>query len=111
MKRFKYAFEGCIQLFKKDHNFLLHIVLMIIAIIFGIICGISPIEWMILTLVIGLVLAFEVINTALEYVVDLVTLEYHDYAKYAKDIAAFSVVIMAIVAVIIGIIIFIPKLI
>lgn len=78
------------------------------------ICGalfqISAIEWLMIIIAIGLVLAFEAINTAVEYVVDLVTSEYETLAKYAKDIAAFSVMLASIVALVIGFVIFLPYL-
>ncbi|ATH63694.1 diacylglycerol kinase [Staphylococcus pasteuri] len=92
----------------KDQKFSLHIYASIIAIVFGFIFHINRLEWLFILLAISLVLAFEAINTAVEYVVDLVTSEYHDYAKYAKDIAAFSVMIVSILALLIGLIVFIP---
>ena len=68
-------------------------------------------EWAILALTIGLVISCELINTAIEAVVDLVTEDYHPLAKVAKDTSAAAVFIFAIVAVIVGIIIFLPKII
>ena len=72
---------------------------------------ISAYEWALLALTIGLVISGELINTALEAIVDLVTEEYHPLAKVAKDTAAASVFVLAIVAVIVGLIIFIPHVI
>ena len=66
-------------------------------------------EWAILLLTMGLVISCELINTAIEATVDLVTEEYHPLAKVAKDTAAAAVFVFAIVAVIVGIIIFGPK--
>ena len=63
---------------------------MIVAIVFGLVLNINRIEWIFILIAIALVLTVEALNTAIEYVVDLVTVEYHDLAKYAKDIAAFS---------------------
>ncbi|KKI57501.1 diacylglycerol kinase (ATP) [Staphylococcus pasteuri] len=108
MKRFSYALNGLKILLIKDQKFSLHIYASIIAIVFGFIFHINRLEWLFILLAISLVLAFEAINTAVEYVVDLVTSEYHDYAKYAKDIAAFSVMIVSILALLIGLIVFIP---
>ncbi len=108
MKRFNYALNGLKTLLIKDQKFSLHIYASIIAIVFGFIFHINRLEWLFILLAISLVLAFEAINTAVEYVVDLVTSEYHDYAKYAKDIAAFSVMIVSILALLIGLIVFIP---
>ncbi|AMY04667.1 diacylglycerol kinase [Staphylococcus condimenti] len=108
MKRFKYPIQGLITIIKKDLNFLLHLITAVIVILAGIFFGISKIEWIVIILVIALVLAFEAINTAVEYVVDLVTDEYKPLAKRAKDTAALSVLIISIAAGTIGLIIFIP---
>jgi len=108
MNRFKYALQGMLTLLKKDHKFLLHLIIAIIVIICGFIVNITITEWFFIIFAIGLVLAFEAINTAVELVVDLVTSDYHILAKNAKDIAAFSVCLVSIVAFIIGIIIFCP---
>ena len=105
MKRFKYAYEGFCAILKKDQNFLLHILAAIIIIILGFVLNI---DWILIIVAIGLVLSFEAINTSIEFVVDLITTDYHEYAKYAKDIAAFSVVIVSIVSICIGLIVFLP---
>lgn len=67
--------------------------------------NIDRIDWILIIVAIGLVLSFEAINTSIEFVVDLITTDYHEYAKYAKDIAAFSVVIVSIVSICIGLIV------
>ncbi|MGJ5711833.1 diacylglycerol kinase family protein [Staphylococcus auricularis] len=110
MKRFKYAFEGLYALFKKDHKFLIHVLIALIVVICGFIFQLSAIEWILIIIAIGLVGAFEAMNTALEYVVDLVTSDYHALAKRAKDVAAASVLIAALIAFVIGLIIFIPHI-
>ncbi|ANZ33257.1 diacylglycerol kinase family protein [Staphylococcus carnosus] len=108
MKRFKYPIHGFITIIKKDKNYLLHLLTAIVVILAGILFGISKIEWLVIILLIALVLSFEAINTAVEYVVDLVTDEYKPLAKRAKDTAALSVLVISIAAGIIGLIIFIP---
>ncbi|EHJ06854.1 diacylglycerol kinase family protein [Staphylococcus simiae] len=108
MKRFKYALDGLKVLLQKDHKFLLHIFVMIVAIVFGFIFKIDSHEWIFILIAIALVLTVEALNTSIEYVVDLVTTEYHEFAKFAKDIAAFSVLIVSILALIIGLIVFVP---
>ncbi|MCU5746387.1 diacylglycerol kinase family protein [Staphylococcus sp. SQ8-PEA] len=108
MKRFTYAYQGLVSLLRKDHKFLLHCIIATLVIFFGIYFHINKYEWLIIILCIGLVLAFEAINTAVEFAVDLATEEYHLYAKYAKDIAATSVLIISIMAAIIGFAIFLP---
>ncbi|PHK49736.1 diacylglycerol kinase family protein [Staphylococcus edaphicus] len=108
MNRFKYAFQGMVVLLNKDKKFLLHLIIGLIVIVCGMVFNITKIEWLFILLAIGLVLAFEAINTAVEFVVDLVTTDFHILAKKAKDIAAFSVVISSIIAVLIGLMIFLP---
>ncbi|KYH14385.1 diacylglycerol kinase family protein [Staphylococcus kloosii] len=111
MGRFKHAFAGLLTLLKKDHNFYIHIICALLVIVLSFILRLSAIEWIIIIIAIGIVLISEAINTAIEFVVDLVTDSYATYAKYAKDIAAFAVLIASIVALLLGLIIFIPHII
>lgn len=108
MKRFIYPIEGLVTILKKDRNFVWHVMSAFIVVIAAFFFKINRIEWIAVILSIFMVLAFEAINTAIEYVVDLVTDEYQLYAKHAKDIAALSVLLASIAAAIIGLIIFIP---
>lgn len=73
--------------------------------------GLSRIEWAILALTIGLVVAMEVMNTAVEHVVDLASPDFHDLAGRAKDAAAGAVLLVSIAALIVGAILFVPRLI
>lgn len=84
---------------------------MLMVIIAGVILRINTTEWSIVLILFGLVISLELINTAIENVVDLVTEEYNEKAKNAKDIAAGAVLFSAIIAAIIGFIIFLPKII
>ncbi|ARJ49881.1 diacylglycerol kinase family protein [Staphylococcus lutrae] len=111
MRRFKYAIEGCYTILRKDRHFLYHIVVTCFVIILGWWLSLSMTEWLFIVLSIFLVLISEALNTAIEYVVDMTTEEFHLYAKYAKDIAAFSVLLAALFALITGSTILIPKLI
>ena len=72
--------------------------------------GFSPLEWAALALMVVLVLAAEMVNTMVEALVDLVTTEYHPLAKVAKDVAAGVVLLTSIGAVVVGLLIFGPKL-
>lgn len=110
MRRFKYAYDGFNAILKKDQNFLLHILAGFITIIMGFIFNLNKYEWMFILLAIGLVLSLEAVNTSIEFVVDLVTTDYHVYAKHAKDIAAFSVVIVSVISLCIGLIVFVPHI-
>lgn len=107
---FKYALDGLKYAFKYEQNLTVHFLATILVIAFGIIFKISFIEWLILFLIIGLVIATELINTSIEAVVDLISPQKHPLAKIAKDTAAAAVMVFAIVAIIIGIIIFMPKI-
>ena len=110
LKSFKYAFDGIYTGIKEEQNMKIHIAIMILVIIFGIMLKISKIEWIICIILFGLVISMELINTAIENTVDLITKEKNKQAKIAKDVAAGAVLVSAIVAVIIGLIIFVPKI-
>lgn len=107
---FKYAIEGIIQGVVSERNLKIHSVVALFVIIFGWLFDIHPYEWMFVFLAIGGVYSLELMNTAIERIVDLVSPQYHPLAKQAKDAAAGAVLIFALVSVIIGCIIFIPKL-
>ena len=111
LKSFKHAYEGIIFGIKNERNLEIHILIMILVIMFGIILKISQIEWLICIILLGLVISLELMNTAIETVVDMITLEKNPKAKIAKDVAAGAVLVSAISAAIIGLIIFIPKII
>ena len=76
----------------------------------GVVLGITPTEWCICLTLFGLVIALELVNTAIESVVDLVTTERKPLAKTAKDTAAGAVLVAAIMAAIVGLIIFVPRI-
>ena len=108
---FKYAINGINYVLKTQHNFRIHIVAAITAIILGFILNITKTEWIAIILVISIVLALEIINSAIEMIVDLISPEIQKKAGLIKDMAAGAVLIASIGALIIGIIIFLPKLI
>lgn len=110
-KSFGYAFEGIFAGIKKERNMKIHCTAMVLVVIAGILFKLSAVKWCICLLLFGLILALELVNTALEAVVDLVTEEKKPLAKLAKDTAAGAVLIAAIMAAIIGCIIFIPEII
>ncbi|PIC65493.1 UDP kinase [Sporosarcina sp. P13] len=108
-KSFVYAWAGLVDGLANGRNMKSHALSAIIVIVAGVLTGLSITEWCIVILLIGGMMALELMNTAVEYVVDLVTLDFHPLAKKAKDIAAGSVLIFAIASAIIGCIIFLPK--
>lgn len=105
-----HALDGIEYTTKHERNFRIEIIFAILVAIASVILKISIIEWTILVLVIGMVLALEAVNTAIERCVDLVTKDYKELAKIAKDTAAGAVFIMSMFSVIIGILIFLPKI-
>ncbi len=107
---FRYAGAGLRYLFLSQRNARIHLAVALLALLLAAILQLSRIEWAILTLTIGLVLVTEAINTAIEAIVDLITPDYHPLAKVAKDVAAGAVWLMAIAAVIIGVLLFLPRL-
>ena len=107
----KNCLDGISYVTKSEKNFKREIALGIIALILSYILKIDKIEFIIVLTMICLVLTTEIINTAIERAVDLVTKEYHELARIAKDVSAGSVLVTSIFALIIGIIIFIPKII
>lgn len=107
---FKFAFNGLKILLKEEHNARIHVFAAFCVLIAGFIFKISAYEWIAILLVIGLVVALEIINSAIENIADFITLEKHDKIKKIKDLSAAAVLINAIVAMIIGSIIFIPKI-
>lgn len=109
-KSFGYAFEGIFAGIKKERNMKIHCAAMVCVIVAGIIFRISIVEWCICLTLFGLILALELVNTAVEAVVDLVTEEKRPLAKLAKDTAAGAVLIAAIMAAAVGLLIFLPKL-
>lgn len=108
---FKYAFEGILQAYVGEQNLKIHTVIAVLVIIFGFILKISYTEWLVCLVLIGLVLMAEFFNTSIEYLVDLASPEIHPLAKATKDTASAGVLMMAIISAIIGLIIFVPKLI
>lgn len=108
---FKYAIEGLISSFKTERNMKIHILAMIITVILGFILKLDVIEWCICIIAIVLVISAELLNTAIETIVDMISLEKSEKAKLAKDISAGAVLTFAIGAVVVGIIILVPKII
>lgn len=108
---FKYAFNGLIDTYKTEQSVWIYIPVALLVILFGFLFKISDYEWMIIILVLGIILSLELVNTSLEAVVNLVTNEYNPLAKKAKDTVSAAVLIFGITSVIIGLIIFLPKII
>lgn len=106
---FKFAGVGIFTALKKEKNMKIHFLAMIIVIILGFVFKIEPMEWITCVVLFGGVIGAEMFNTAIETVVDMVTPYKNEKAKIAKDVAAGGVLVWAISAAVIGLIIFVPK--
>ena len=107
---FKYAFTGIFTALKKEQNMKIHFLIMSLVIILGFIYNINCMEWIICLICFALVISLEMVNTSIESTVNLITKDRTPLAKIAKDVAAGSVLVSAIISAIIGLIIFIPKI-
>jgi diacylglycerol kinase len=110
VQSFKYAFKGVIYSFKEEQNIKIHFIVTAVIIIFAIYFRISALEIIALIIVIFFVIAMELVNTILERVVDIIKPRMHPYAKNIKDMQAAVVLMAAIASILVGIIIFLPKI-
>jgi diacylglycerol kinase len=111
LKSANHAWRGIGILFKTSHNAQLGLAISLLVVYLGFTFCISNIEWLFLVFAIGLVFVAEALNSAIEIDMDLTSPEYHPYARDTKDVAAGAVLLAVIMAVIIGAVIFLPKLI
>jgi diacylglycerol kinase len=105
------ALSGIVVMIKSEHNFRIHLFVFLLVIVAGILLRISTAEWLVIIFVAGLVLVAECLNTAIEYLSDVISSERHIKIKKAKDVAAAGVLISAIISVVTGILIFVPRII
>lgn len=106
---FKYAFEGLFFGLKTVKNIRVHLFFTFLVVVGGIFFEITKVEWLICLLFISLVISLELVNTAVEETVDLAMPNIHPVAKIAKDVSASAVLVSAIMSLIAGFIIFLPK--
>lgn len=107
----KYSLQGFAYAYKNEQSMLLHLIVTIFAVILGIICHIKTMEWVIIAIVLGVILAVEFINTAIEAAVDLTTLEINPLAKIAKDCGSAASFVLSVMGIVIGLYIFLPYII
>lgn len=107
---FKNAYSGIRMVFKSEKNMQIHMLIAFLVVIAGFAFRISLLEWMLCLLCFSLVIGAEMMNTSIEHIVDLVSPNKNVLAGKAKDIAAGAVLVTAIIAAVVGLIIFIPKL-
>lgn len=109
-KSFFHAIDGIIYTVKYEHNMVIIVLSGLLTIIAGLLLKITLYEWLFCILIIGLIMAVELINSSLEAVVDLASPKLHPLAKIAKDTASSATLVLCLVALIGGTIIFVPKL-
>ena len=110
-KSFSYAFNGLKLLLKEEHNSRIHLAITITVLILSILLKISTTEWLFVILLIGFVFVTEILNSAIENLADFVSPEKNNLIKKVKDLAAAGVLLSAVTALIVGIVIFLPKII
>lgn len=110
-RSFGYSIEGLKYAYKYEQSMTIHVIMVICVVLLGIFLKIAVFEWLVCFILMGLVMATELINTSIEAVVDLTCPKIHPLAKIAKDTASAAVFVFSIVAAISGLIIFVPKII
>ena len=109
---FNYAFQGIRALFTETPNAFIHLILAVAAVAMGFILRISREEWLAVVIVIGLVFAMEALNTAVETLANYACKkEIHPMIKKVKDLSAAAVLLAALAALVVGIMVFLPKMI
>jgi diacylglycerol kinase len=107
---FKYSFDGLKYGYLNEQSLTIHISVAIIVIFAGIFLQISQMQWLFILMCIGIIMATELINTSIEATIDLISPEYNQLAKIAKDTASAAVFVFSVVALSGGLLIFLPKL-
>jgi diacylglycerol kinase (ATP) len=110
-KSFQYAFEGLIEFVRTEHNAWLHFLATGVVIALAFIFGVTEMEAIALIVAVAFVWITEILNTALEKAMDFITKEYNENIKVIKDLSAGAVLVAAIAALLIGLIVFVPKII
>lgn len=110
LKSFWYALKGLAYAFKTQLNFRVHCFFTIAAVVLGLYAQLNFSEWLWISLAIALVIILELINTAIEVIVDLISPEQNLKAGSIKDLSAASVLVAGLFALVVGLIIFVPKL-
>jgi diacylglycerol kinase len=111
LRSFRVSWDGLVEALRTDRNLRIHAAATVLVALAGLWFRLRPAEWSVLALTIGLVWVSELLNTAIEAVVDLASPEHHDLARRAKDIASAAVLVAAVAAVVVGLAIFGPRLI
>ena len=109
LRSFTFAWAGILALLKTQHNMRIHLAAAVAVAGCGVWAGLSPTEWCVIVLAIMAVWTAEACNTAIEFLADSVSTDYHPLIGKAKDVAAGAVLIAAVGAIVIGVILFLPR--
>jgi len=110
LRSFGHAFRGLTVLVQTQHNARIHAVATILVVAVGVLAGLSSTEWALIALAVVCVWVAEALNTAIEFIVDLVSPEHHPLAGKAKDVAAGAVLVAAIGSLVVGALVFGPHI-
>ena len=111
LKSFGFAWQGIVYAFKTQRNFRFHLFAAALVVLSSLYFDIKTYEWLAILFCVALVLFAELVNTSIESIVDLVSPEYNDLAKIAKDTSAASVLVLAFFSAVVGLLVFIPYII
>lgn len=111
LKSFQYAFDGFKVLLKHEHNARVHLMITVLIVIIGFVTKLKASEWLFIVFAIGFVFTAEIFNTCIEEICDFICTEQNSKIKKIKDLAALAVLFSALTSVVIGLGIFLPKLI
>ncbi|NLA33581.1 MAG: diacylglycerol kinase [Tenericutes bacterium] len=109
-KSFKYSIEGLDYAYKNEQSMFIHFIAILLVTLTGFFLKINTIEWLFCICMFGIIMGAELLNTAIEAVVDMVMPDIHPLAKIAKDTASAAVFVLSIMTAIVGLIIFLPKI-
>lgn len=110
LQSFKYAVNGLKVLICEEHNARIHVVIATVVIIISVLFELNIYEWIAVLFCIGFVMVAEIINSSIENLSDFVSVERHDKIKKVKDLAAAAVLVSALMAFLVGLLIFVPKI-
>ena len=110
LKNFSFAFQGLRAAYQEEYSFRIELFIALLVVILSVILRISSLEWMLVIIAMAMVLSLELLNSRIERMMNILHPEVHDQVKVIKDISAAAVLIASLMALIIGLIIFIPYL-
>ncbi len=110
VQSFGFAFKGLQQVVRHERHLQFHLIMAMAVVLAGWFFHLSLVEWCLVVLAIGLVISAEMLNTAIEHLTDMVSPQFHPVAGMVKDIAAGAVLVASMTSAVIGLIVFLPKL-